>query len=301
MNLFPISLQIIHGYLSFKSFFETNEAEYTIQERHYNTDSIKNYLFKKSGGVSSTTIQKNIVEADLMFAYMDIDVLFSLGSSGFQRFLDFGGRINKIQPVGSLFMEHYWFKKPIKLDQKFDILFLGINVTNGVDRIDKYDGWADDYYSSFKWLVKIKNYNPKLRIAIKHHASAGIEDPIELSILKNSGIIISDKNLNSYQLSFSSKCVITYGSTMGYELSAHGITSLFFDPGYRCAFLPEKEIDNLDLLRITSYEKFKESINQIFSSKDFDDITLENKLELCLESSHTSNNIFNYFQDKNTN
>jgi hypothetical protein len=85
-----------------------------------------------------------------------IDVLFSLGKSGFQRFIDFGGRINKIEPVGSLFMEHYWFKKPIKLDEKFDILFLGINVTNGVDRIDKYDGWADDYYSSFKWLVKIK-------------------------------------------------------------------------------------------------------------------------------------------------
>jgi hypothetical protein len=299
INLFPVSLKIIHNYLSFKSLFETNKAEYIIQERNYHTNSVKNYLFKKSGGIGSATIQKNIVEADLMFSCMDIDILFSLGNSGFQRLLDYGGRINKIEPVGSLFMEYYWFTKPLNIETQYDILFLGINVSTGSDRINKYEGWTNDYYSSFEWLVRIKNKNPKLKIAIKHHASAGMDDPIERKILKNSGIITLDKTLNSYHLAFSSRCAVTYGSTMGYELNAHNLPALFIDPGYRCAFLPEKEIDNLGALRITSYKKFDESINKILTSQDFINYPAERKSDLCIESSITSNKIFDYLQDNN--
>jgi len=297
INLFPVSLEIIHSYLSFKSLFETNKAEYIIQERHYGTNSVKNYLFKKSGGTSSATIQKNIIEADLMFAYVDIDILFSFGNSGLQRLFDFGGRINKIQPVGSLFMEYYWFKKPLVNKIQYDIVFMGINLTSGSNRIDKYDGFIDDYYISFEWLVKIKNKNPQLKIGIKHHASAGIEDSRESEILKNSGIMTVDKNLNSYHLAFSSRCVVTYGSSMGYELNAHNVFALFVDPGYRCAFLPEKENDNLGELRITSYEQFDESISAILSNKNIDKFSNVSRTDLCLESSVTSNNIFGHLQN----
>ena len=300
LNLFPASLEVIHSYLSFKSLFATNNADYIIQERHYGTNPVKNYLFQKSGGISSATIQKNIVEADLMFAYMDIDILFSFGNFGLERLIDFGGRIDKIQPIGSLFMEYYWFEKPLNIETQYDIVFLGINVTNGVNRIDKYEGWSEDYYSSFEWLVKIKNQNPNLKIIVKHHASAGIPDPIENGILKNSGIAIADKNMNSYLLSFSSKCVVTYGSSMGYEMNAHNITSLFIDPGYRCAFLPEREFDNLGTIRITSYKQFEETIEKILVSKEFVNSTFKSKSDLCLESSNTSNNIFNFLQDRNS-
>ena len=58
VNLFPIALQIIHSYLKFKSIFKLNNAKYVIEERHYDTNAVKNYLFKKYGGISATTIQK---------------------------------------------------------------------------------------------------------------------------------------------------------------------------------------------------------------------------------------------------
>jgi hypothetical protein len=296
INLFPLTLEIIHSFLSFKSLFDSNKADFILQERHYNTNAVKNYLFKKMGGVSSATIQKNIIEADLMFAFMDIDILFSLGNSGFGRLFDYGAKIDTVHPVGSFFMEYYWFDKDFKIENNFDILFLGINVTNGESRIDKYTKWNEDYYTSFKWLVKIKKYNPKLRIAIKHHASAGIEDPVELSILKNSGIIIADKKLNSYQLAFSSKCVLTYGSTMGYELAAHGVHSLFVDPNFRCAFLPEIENDNLGKNRISSYDDFKKAVDCILNGNGNDYLPTLTKFDLCRESTETSKNIVDYLK-----
>lgn len=302
VNLFGMSLQIINSYLSYKSLFDENKANYFIQPWHYDTNPVKNYLFKNSGGLHTATIQKNIVEADLMFAYTDIDTLFSFGNSGFQRLLEYGGEIAEVFPVGSLFMEYYWFKKPSNVQIQYDILFLGINVSNALDRIDKYEGWADDYYSSFHWLVKIKKQNPSLKIGIKHHASAGAEDPIENDILKNTGITIINKNINSYFLSFSSKCVVTYGSTMGYEMMAHNVPSLFIDPGFRCVLLPDKDNDNLGSHRITSFKQFQISIEKIILNKDINNLSLEEKNNLCFESSKTSNSIFDYLkkQTKNT-
>jgi len=297
VNLFGISLQIIHNYLAYKALFDTNKAEYLIQPWHYDTSPIKNYLFKQSGGISTATIQKNIVEADLMFAYIDIDILFSYGNSGFQRLLEFDGRINKVKPVGSLFMEYHWFENPLVIEAQYDIIFMGINLTKGSDRVDKYEGFTDDYYSSFEWLVKIKNKNPQLKIGVKHHSSAGIEDSRESEILRNSEIIIVDKNLNSYQIAFSSHCVVTYGSSMGYELIGHNVLALFIDPGYRCAFLPEKENDNLGALRITSYEEFDESLSTILSRKNAINFSNVSKTDLCLESSVTSNNIFGHLKN----
>ena len=58
MNLFPISLEIIHSYLSFKSLLETYKAEFIIQGKHYNTEPIKNYLFRKFGGTASLNSEK---------------------------------------------------------------------------------------------------------------------------------------------------------------------------------------------------------------------------------------------------
>ena len=50
VNLFPVALRIIYSYLTYSSFFANHSALYLIQERHYNTDAVKNYLFKKAGG-----------------------------------------------------------------------------------------------------------------------------------------------------------------------------------------------------------------------------------------------------------
>ena len=97
-----------------------------------------------------------------------------------------------------------------------------------------------DYYSLAKWCAKLSIERPSYRIALIHHSSLR-EDLIEADILKGSNVEVLDKNLNSYEMAFSSKCAVTYGSTMGYELNAHGLDTFFVDPGYRCTFLPKRE------------------------------------------------------------
>ena len=84
-----------------------------IQERHYDTNAVKNYLFKKYGGIGAVTIQKNIFQNDPINWYMDIDILLSLGQSGYEDMLRYGGSARSIKPVGSMFMESIWFDKNI--------------------------------------------------------------------------------------------------------------------------------------------------------------------------------------------
>ena len=135
VNLFPIALQIIHSYLKFKSIFKLNNAKYVIEERHYDTN-VKNYLFKKYGGIGAFTIQKNIFQNDPINWYMDIDILFSLGQTGYEDMLRYGGSARSVKPVGSMFMEAMWFDKKTHTEKIFDLIILGINTANEYGRLD---------------------------------------------------------------------------------------------------------------------------------------------------------------------
>ena len=291
-NLLPVSLQIVHSYLSFKTLFESNISKYMIQERHHKTNPIKNYLFKKTGGMASTTIQKNIFQTDPMFFYMDTDILFSLGQSGFSEFLEYGGHVQDIVPVGSLAMEYDWFSSidvTYSMEKKYDVLFLGINLA---DRMDSYNGFLEDYYSSFKWLARFKKENPNYKVGIIHHSSQKIVDEVELEILVNSGVEVIDKNDNSYLAAFSSHCAVTYGSTMGYELNAHKLPTFFVDPGGRCTFLPSNKNDFQDSIQMKSYESFSESVKAILTDNEIELLTDEQSSRLCLNSSAVSEKIY---------
>jgi hypothetical protein len=294
VNLLPFSLQVIHSFLSFKTIFENNNAEYLLQERHYSTNSIKNYLFKKNGGIATTTIQKNIMQLDPMYFFMDIDVLFSFGTEGFERAIEYGGNIGKVLPVGSLFMEHYWFKNKKKYYKKFDVLFIGQNMSNAIEREDKFSKFNDDYYDCFRWLVNLKHDYPGLSIAIMHHASAGF-DKLENHILKETLIEVLDQSHNTYSAALSAKCNVTYGSSMGYELLGHNIPMVFMDPGYRCTYLPElKQSKTIDSLRAQNYKEFAQFV--CLAVKESNKCNLKPDLEkFCLESDKVSNKINLFF------
>ena len=294
VNLFPASLEVIHSYLSFKALFESNSAEYVIQERHYGTNAVKNYLFKQLGGIASTSIQKNILQTDPMFFYIDIDILFSLGTDGYSRAFEYGGRIDDVRPVGSLFMEYYWFNKKYEYKKKYDIAIIGINTSNAYERLDSYNEFMDDYYSLYRWVAKLSIDNPEYSIVLIHHGSAG-EDEIEDDILLGSNVRVLDKHDNSYKAVFSSKCAITYGSTMGYELNAHNLPTFFIDPSYRCSFLPEKGCDYIDKMRVDSYDNFHLLMNEIVGKNNVKAIMQESSDMWCLESSEVSNRIYNHF------
>lgn len=286
VNLFPIALQIIHSYLNFKSIFESNKAKYVIQERHYDTNAVKNYLFKKYGGISAVTIQKNIFQNDPIIWYMDIDILLSLGQTGYEDMLRYGGSARSIKPVGSMFMESMWFDKKISTEKKFDVVILGQNW------MDSFNEFISDYYSLAKWCAKLSIERPSYRIALSHHASLRKKDLIEEDILKGSNVEVLDNTLNSYEMAFSSKCAVTYGSTMGYELNAHGLDTFFVDPGYRSTFLPNKGNDVIDKMRITSYDNFARAIDEVvIHNRKF--ISNSESLAWTMESSEVSKKIFN--------
>ena len=57
-----------------------------------------------------------------MFYYMDIDIFYTLGDSGYENFIDYGARIEKIRPIGSFFMESYLFQDSSpNLKNRFDV------------------------------------------------------------------------------------------------------------------------------------------------------------------------------------
>ena len=48
------------------------------------------------------SIQKNIIQIDPIFFYIDIDILLTLGDDGYNSLKQYGGRIDHIKPVDSL-------------------------------------------------------------------------------------------------------------------------------------------------------------------------------------------------------
>ena len=291
VNLLPISLHIIYNYLSFKSLFDSYKAKLLIQEKHYNTEPIKNYLFKKSGGILTSSLQKNIIQAHPIFFYIDIDKLFTLGESEYERVFEYGGRVGSIEPVGSLFMEYYWFNKKKEIKKEYDIVIIGSNTSNAYERLDSYSNFMEDFYSLYKWIVKFSEEHLNLSIALIHHASAG-RDFVEEKILENSKINILNKNLNTYEVAFSSKIAINFGSTMGYELNAHDLPTFFVDPAMRDSFLPKYGNNCLDKMRLRTYEEFKNTLENALENQETFTFSQINRNKLCINSMNVSNQIY---------
>lgn len=299
INFIPIAIHIINQYLYYYSIFKCNRSKYCIQLRHYQSSAIKNYLFRKSGGVYSSYIQKNIYQLGHNGFYYDIDVFFTLGRKTSDMAFEYGANIKNVVPVGSLLMEYYWFTEVNgkKIGKKnYDIIFIGINASTGFYYLDTYSSFIDDYYTSFQWLADFSKENPHVKIGIKHHSS-NKRDEREMEIINNTSIERIDQKLNSYEVCFHSKCVVTYGSTMGYELKAHGLPTLFFDPGGRCPLLPFPDDPLLSPYRIFNYKEFCDKAIKLLSGQSLNgEVSTAN--DLCLNSREVSNNIYSWLNSK---
>jgi len=292
INLFPLVSPIVNDHLMYRTIFKENKAAFIIQERHYNTSSIKNHLFKTLGGTASTCIQKNILSKEQISYYYDMDCFFTLGTETATRAFTYGGRIGQVVPVGSLFMEHYWLAGANTVAAKeYDVVMLGINATNAMSRLDAYNMFVQDYYDTIRWLVRFKQAFPEYKIAIVHHASAG-KDETENRLVRNTGIEQLDKRLNSYEVAFKSKTAVTFGSTMGYELNAHGIPTLFLDPGGRGQILPDPEENLVEPVRMKSYEEMETVLSKLLNGENvLADLNTE---KLCLNSARVSEKIIGH-------
>jgi hypothetical protein len=227
INLVYLHSFFINDYLYYRSLFRLCNAKYMIQDRNLGrTNALKNYLFKDSGGIVSSCIQKNIAQHDGFALYYDIDLFFSYGVKTADDILSLGGRVNQTIPVGSYAMENSSLESKwvIKECYDIDIIYIGINAISST-RTD----WSG-YYSSITWLARLAKASNNLKIVIKHHPT-WISDPRELKIIKDTGIEYLDNKLDSYDAASKSEIIITYGSSMGYELMGNGSNIIFLDPG----------------------------------------------------------------------
>jgi len=226
INLVNLHLFFINDYLYYRSLFSLCSAKYMIQDRNLGrTNALKNYLFKDSGGVVSSCIQKNIVQHNGFALFYDIDLFFSYGFKTADDIISLGGRVNRTIPVGSFAMENSSLesKRVIKERYEIDIIYIGINAITST-RTD----WSG-YYASITWLARLAKASNNLKIVIKHHPS-WIPDQREFEIIKDTGVEYLDKKLDSYEAASNSEVVMTYGSSMGYELIGNGSNVIFLDP-----------------------------------------------------------------------
>lgn len=295
VNLLPLALHIVNEYCYYYSIFKYNQAKYCIQARHYQTSALKNHLFHVFDGKYSCSIQKNIHQMGKNGFYYDMDIFFSLGNKTADRVFECGSRINQVVPVGSLLMEYYWFtekKYKYPLEKKYDVICFGGNGLGVGSIFNAYETYLQDYYEHYIWLAKLSKENPELVIGIKHHSNNKL-DHREMEIIKNSNVVRIDQKLNSYEVGFQSNCCVTFASTIGYELIAHGIPTLFLDPGRRNSqFLPDNDL--IDHWRVSTYEEFSVKIKNLLLEKDFGQSKTK-AADLCLNSQHVSERIHAWF------
>lgn len=289
VNLFAFFLYTLNRYFFYKTVFSRAIARFIIQERHYNTSALKNELFHKAGGELTSTLQKNIIQLGLPGYYYHVDRFYSLGTRTVDRALKLGANIQKIEPVGSYFMENYWFEDDKKnSDQElplYDVVSLEGNIG---DFLNTYDSYLEDYYEHFRWLAILADRHPNLKVGVKHHSN-NIPDKRELEVLQGSRVIRITQSLPSYALSFKARCVSTWGSTMGYELIGHGKPCIFADPGRRnISLLPTDDL--IEPWRAKTYDEFEALVFKLIK-EGANSIPENKKKEICFESSAVSQKI----------
>ena len=217
--------------------------------------------------------------------FFDTDIFFSYGDKTSEDLIELGARVEKIYPVGSFALENSsYFSYSEKKD--LDILYIGINASTS-NRTD----WKG-YYQSIKWLAEAASNFKDLNFSIKHHPSWK-KDEKELSLIDGKRINYFNKNLDSYEIAKNFKLIITYGSSMGYELLGLGMDVIFLDPDSRNPFL-NRFVHNNNIV-IKKYEDLENKLKNIRQA-DIKENRI-NRLDFCYDNQNVSKIIFNILNE----
>jgi hypothetical protein len=296
---------IVLSIIKNQEFFERNRSKILMDERFYITCPIRNFYFKKFGGLTTSAPQKSICETCISF-YIDTDIFFSLGIEKFSqiRALEFGGKIKKFIPAGSLFMEHDWYrtKRDFKNVPNTDIIVLGIN-TGRWFKINKINQ-KNYQYTYTNWIKKISLKYPKLNILIKHHESRWNnkfkkENDKEINFFKNTNVKVIFKTQSrnmSYSYLYKSKVAVSFGSTMILESLTLDKPSFYLDPNNNATNF-YKGLNNLKNIKISRYSDFEKKMESIIFKKN--KIKIKNVSSYCLKSDKVSDRIFKHLKKFN--
>ena len=286
---------ILFSIISNYSIFYNNRGKYFMEDRFYNTCSIRNYFFKKFGGKVTSTPQKNIVDTCISL-FLDTDIFFSLGDEKYSvsRLRKFGGRINKSIPVGSFFLEHDWYRKRKDLSKvpKNEILIMGLN-PNTFLQINNLN-YRNYEYISRKWVKDISKLYPKAKVMIKHHSNLK-DNSLEKNFFEDSNVVsLIDDNSNnrSYGYIYQSKIIFSFASTTTLEAISMNKQSYFIDPGFGSTNF-FYDLNNLNKIRVGSFESFKKIIKKNLLN-NFKKNLDRNKY--CLKSDKVSERVYKYYK-----
>lgn len=278
----------------------TQKSDILFEFRPYNTSSIKKHIFKNHGGKFSCTYQRILTHLGRTGYFIDADIIFSLGAKSASILGQNGSVYQNIIPVGSILFEKYWFKSKKFETPKFDIIYLGGNNTKEFGTDNRF---LQNYYEQLNWLKKLNKKYSDLNIVFKHHDSSNYVDHKEDEILKDSSIKIikkteQDVSNKSYGFALNAKVVLTWCSTMAYELLGHKIPSFYLDPNYENdGFL--HNFDYNKKCRLNSYGELEKKIDNIIFKKKYSSVN--NSEDFCYNSENTSQNIFNHLKKLNLN
>ena len=300
-NLFGINLHILKIYFKYSSVFENNKAKFLIQERYYRSSSLKNYLFKDSGGENTFLTQRVLGIYSSFGMFVNCDYFLSLGKRTADIILNQDSQIKKIIPIGSLSLHQSYFNSKINLDElaSYDLLDLESRMGNFND---VYDSFWNDWYFKFSWLSKLSIRNPKLKIAIKirpEHISV-MENKDIKNAIDNSNIKIIDGSeynfkFNTYHYAFKAKSLCTWISTLGFEMIGHGKKCFYINPEMKNSSFKELEI--LKKFTIDNFVDFEKKILEEISNVEnnkknyFED-------DFCVKSENIYQNLAKIIKDK---
>ncbi len=226
INFFHLLLRLLNDFLYYSCIFAKIKGRYLIQDRNLgSTNAIKNFLFKKFGGTASCCVQKNIWQRSGTALYTDIDILFAIGKKTGELVLPFGSRLEKTYAVGSMSLQNALSGRENRksVSEVLDVLFVGSNTATDLRR-----DWSANY-EAIKWLVQLANEFPQMKFGIKHHKYS-IPDSNEAMVTKGSRLIYVDSDFNSYTQALDSRIIVSYASTLIYEMIGIGKDAYFLDP-----------------------------------------------------------------------
>ncbi len=284
-NFFQVYNKILYSYISSYSIFKCFNAKYLIQDRIFSTCPIRNYIFKKLGGKTTSCVQSHITEASISM-FNDTDILFTFGKEQFSKnfLIDLGSRVQKSFPVGSLRAESFYVNsaKNFHVDEKIDILIFGVNLFNW---LYLNNNTYENYYNFIKLMGEVSKKYENLNIYLKHHSNNHKKvDWKERDLIKDTRIKYLSSFSNTYTYIKNTKLFFSFSSTMILETCGLVGKSYFIDPSENNFVFFEKN-KNLNKIKLNSMEKIESIIKQHLLNKND---TINNFDDICLNSANVS-------------
>lgn len=295
-NLFPFTEDFFKNYFKYESIFNQIISKHILQDRHFNTNEIKNFLFKKKGGKFTSVTQRNILQLNGIGMFIFSDIIFSLGKKTVDELENLGGEVRFKKPVGSLAMEYNFYEKKKKLRNNFPAYDVVVFCSDHLSKMHSgYNSYYKDYYLHYEWIAKFALKHQNLNIALKMKRYIQDERVLEYFKKIKNVTFLYTKDIqfsNSYFYAEKSKVLCTWSSTLAFEFFGEKRESFFIDPGFRnVGFIPNKTF--LKRYKLSTFEKFEKTILKKINNRRVKKI--KNYDYFCLNSKNTSDRISKIF------